>query len=229
MRPRCCGVFRVEVREARTVHIVRRTLMGASAVGLATLLSAAAMTSFAAPAGAAVGAAQIPQSAAAQWPPVARRPQAARRQHRRLRSPHGATAIGVWPPRIDTAGARPALTYMEANADTYITKTGQRRSGPVGQSHSGRARHGRRSDQLRGHQPRGALLATEQTTGPDAGLFGTDAQMTLSSPAQSIKARLRRAQAAAGRRPIRGGPQMADGQQCTERWLDHAEPGHRRW
>jgi len=49
VRPRCCGVFRVEVREARTVHIVRRTLMGASAVGLATLLSAATMTSFAAP------------------------------------------------------------------------------------------------------------------------------------------------------------------------------------
>ena len=66
MRPRCCGVFRVEVREARTVHIVRRTLMGASAVGLATLLSAATMTSFAAPAGAATVPPQIPQFAAAQ-------------------------------------------------------------------------------------------------------------------------------------------------------------------
>src|SRR5271170_7081812 len=64
--PRVCGVFRVEVREARTVHIVRRTLMGASAVGLATLLSAATMTSFATPAGAATVPPQIPQVAAAQ-------------------------------------------------------------------------------------------------------------------------------------------------------------------
>ena len=66
MWPRWCGVFRVEVREARTVHILRRTLMGASAVGLATLLSAATMTSFAAPAGAASVQPQIPQFAAAQ-------------------------------------------------------------------------------------------------------------------------------------------------------------------
>ena len=41
VRPRWSGVFRVKVREARTVHIVRRTLMGVSAVGLATLLASA--------------------------------------------------------------------------------------------------------------------------------------------------------------------------------------------
>ena len=48
------------------MHIVRRTLMGASAVGLATMLATAAMTSLAAPAGAASVQPQIPQFAAAQ-------------------------------------------------------------------------------------------------------------------------------------------------------------------
>jgi len=64
--PRRCGVFRVEVREARIMHLVRRTLLGASAVGLATLLTSATLLSMAAPAGAATVSPQIPQFAAAQ-------------------------------------------------------------------------------------------------------------------------------------------------------------------
>ena len=45
---------------------------------------------------------------------------------------------------------------MEANADSYITVDRARRSGPAGQPDPGRARHGRRPDQLRRDQPRGA-------------------------------------------------------------------------
>ncbi len=76
------------------MHIIRRTLMGASAVGLATLLSAATMTSFAAPAGAATVPPQIPQFAAAQsaatW--IVGQ-QAADGEHRR--APLSTTANGI--------------------------------------------------------------------------------------------------------------------------------------
>ena len=58
------GVFRVEVREARTVHIVRRTLLSVSAVCLATVLGSAVVTALATPAGATPPT--LPQTAAAQ-------------------------------------------------------------------------------------------------------------------------------------------------------------------
>ena len=121
MRPRCCGVFRVGVREARTVHIVRRTLMGASAVGLATLLSAATMTSFAAPAGAATVPPQIPQFAAAQsaatW--IVGQ-QAANGEIGGSASNTAKRDPGLVAAHATTA-AQAALSYMEANADSYIT------------------------------------------------------------------------------------------------------------
>src|SRR5271170_3545375 len=127
--PRVCGVFRVEVREARTVHILRRTLMGASAVGLATLLSAATMTSFAAPAGAAAPA--LPQTAAAQgaarWIGSQLTPQGTIDDVTPGTPDLSATVqavIGLGATGIDLTSARAGLSYLKANAATYITKQG---------------------------------------------------------------------------------------------------------
>ena len=158
MGPRGCGVFRVEVREARTMHLIRRTLLGASAVGLATLLASATLMSLAAPAGAASAQPQIPQFAAAQaaakWlgDPAGRR-----RQHRRVslddgqrhscsggRARHRCRAVGP----VLHGGQRQRVHQFHVDPK-------YRRSRSVGLADPGRARHERRSDQLRRDQPPG--------------------------------------------------------------------------
>ena len=149
--PRWSGVFRVKVREARTMHIVRRTLMGVSAVGLATLLSVGAMTSFAVPAGAATVAPQIPQFAAAQA--AAKWLVTQQAANGSIGGSLSSTANGILALAAadDTAAAQSALSYMEANADSFITVAGgggTRRSGSVGPPDSGRTRNERRSRRI---------------------------------------------------------------------------------
>jgi len=182
VRPRCCGVFRVEVREARTVYIVRRTLMGASAVGLATLLSAATMTSFGAPAGAATGSPQIPQFAAAQsaatW--IVGQ-QAANGEIGGSLSTTAAGILALAAAHADSAAAQAALTYMEANANSYINNAASTDSedGPGQLANLILDAHAMSVDPTNfgGINLVTRLLATEQTSGPDAGVFGTEAQV----------------------------------------------------
>jgi hypothetical protein len=187
VRPRCCGVFRVEVREARTVHIVRRTLMGASAVGLATLLSAATMTSFAAPpSGAATLPPQIPQVAAAQsaatWI-VGQQNADGSIGPGGLPGNLSTTVNGILAlaaAHVDTAGAQAALRYLEANANAYINSSStSNEDGPGQLANLILDAHALGADPTNfgGTNLVTRLLATEQTSGPDAGLFGTETQL----------------------------------------------------
>jgi hypothetical protein len=176
--PRWCGVSRVEVREARTVHILRRTLMGASAVGLATLLSAATMTSFAAPAGAASAQPQIPQFAAAQsaatW--IAGQ-QAANGSIGGSLSTTVNAILALAGAHVDSGGAQAALTYVEANADSYITVDSADGPGQLANLILDAHAMGVDPTKFGGTNLVARLLATEQASGADAGLFGTETQL----------------------------------------------------
>jgi len=180
VRPRGSGVFRVEVREARTVHILRRTLMGASAVGLATLLSAGAMTSFAVPAGAATVAPQIPQFAAARA--AAKWIVTQQAANGSIGGSLSSTANGILALAAahDTAAAQSALSYMEANANSYIAVAGGGGADGPGQLAllilDARAMNADPTN-FGGVNLPARLLATEQTSGADAGLFGTETQL----------------------------------------------------
>ena len=160
------------------MHIVRRTLMGASAVGLATLLSAATITSFAAPAGAASVQPQIPQFAAAQsagtW--IAGQ-QAANGSIGGSLSTTVNAILALAAANVDAAGATAALNYTEANADSYIMVDGA--DGPAQLAALILDAHALGVDPTNfgGTNLVARLLATEQTSGPDAGLFGTETQL----------------------------------------------------
>ncbi len=166
------------------MHIIRRTLSGASAVGLATLLAAAIMTSFAAPAGAATVPPQIPQFAAAQsaasW--IAGQQAAnggigpAPQPLANLSTTVNAI-LALAAAHVDVAAAQAALNYVEANADSYITEDGA--DGPAQLAALILDAHAMGVDPTNfgGTNLVTRLLATEQTTGPDAGLFGTEPQL----------------------------------------------------
>jgi hypothetical protein len=159
------------------VHIVRRTLMGASAVGLATLLSAATMTSFAAPTGAATVPPQIPQFAAAQSAAAWIVGQQAASGEIGGSASNTANAIqGLVAARATTA-AQAALSYMEANADSYITVDSADGPGRLAVLILDAHAMGVDPTNFAGTNLVTRLLATEQTSGPDAGLFGTEQQL----------------------------------------------------
>jgi hypothetical protein len=178
VRPRVCGVFRVEVREARTVHIIRRTLLGASSVGFAVLLAAATLTTSAGPAGAAAVQPQIPQFAAAQaaatW--VAGQ-QAADGSIGGSASTTASSILALAAAHVDTSGAQAALTYLETNASSYITVDNADGPGRLANLILDAHAMGVDPTAFAGTNLVTRLLATEQTSGPDAGLFGTDQQL----------------------------------------------------
>jgi hypothetical protein len=177
-RPCCLGASRVEVREARTVHILRRTPLGAAVVGLATLLAAVTMTPFAAPAGAASAQPQIPQFAAAQaaatW--IAGQ-QAADGSIGGSLSTTVNAVLALAAAHVDTAGAHAALGYVEANASSYITVDSADGPGQLANLILDAHAMGVDPTNFGGTNLVTRLLATEQTSGPDAGLFGTETQL----------------------------------------------------
>ena len=77
----------------------------------------------------------------------------------------------------DTAAAQSALSYMEANANAYITVDGA--DGPGQLAVLILDAHAMNVDPTNfgGTNLPARLLATEQTSGPDAGLFGTETQL----------------------------------------------------
>ncbi len=178
-RPCCRGASRVEAREARTVHILRRTPLSAAAVGLATLLAAVTLTSFAAPAGAASAQPQIPQFAAAQsaatW--IAGQ-QAADGSIGGSLSTTVNAILALAAAHVDTAGAQVALSFVEANANSYITVDGADGPGQLANLIVDAHAMGVDPTNFGGTNLVTRLLATEQTSGPDAGLFGTEQQLT---------------------------------------------------
>ncbi len=163
------------------MHILRRTLMGVCGVGLATVLSAATMTSWAPPASAATPPPQIPQFAAAQ---------AAAKWITGQQAPDGSIGgslsftanalLALAASGVDAPSTQAALTYLEANADAYIAAAPTAGSDGPGQlallildAHA----TGVDPTNFGGTNLVARLLATEQAAGPDAGLFGTDAQL----------------------------------------------------
>ena len=162
------------------MHIFRRTPLGAAAVGLATLLAAATMTSFAPPAGAASVQPQIPQFAVAQsaatW--IAGQ-QAADGSIGGSLSTTVNAILALAAAHVDTAGAQAALAYVEANANSYITVDGA--DGPGQLANLILDAHAMGVDPTNFGSTKTnlvtRLLATEQTSGTDKGLFGTETQL----------------------------------------------------
>jgi hypothetical protein len=161
------------------VHIFRRTPLGAAAVGLATLLAAATMTSFAPPAGAASVQPQIPQFAVAQaaatW--IAGQ-QAADGSIGGSLSTTVNAILALTAAHVDTAGAQAALTDVEANASSYITVDGADGPGQLANLILDAHAMGVDPTNFGGINLVTRLLATEQpTSGTDPGLFGTETQL----------------------------------------------------
>jgi len=160
------------------VHIIRRTLMGASVVGLAAMLIAATMTSFAAPAGAAPAQPQIPQFAAAR---------SAATWVAGQQAPNGSIGgslsntvdaiLALAAAHVDIPAADAALSYVEANADSYITEDNADGPGQLAALILDAHALGVDPTNFGGTNLVARLQATEQTSGPDAGLFGTETQL----------------------------------------------------
>ena len=227
--PRWCGVFRVEVREARTMHLIRRTLLGASAVGLATsvgvghsdvLRSACRRRVRAAPDPAVRGGASRRE--------VDRHPAGRRRQHRRARSPPRRTASWLWPPRTTPLRpSRPCPTWRPTPTRTSTRLDRQRRwSGSAGPPDPRCARNERRPDQLRRDEPPGEAAGHRADVG--------SRRRTVRDGGAVERLRRRRLRPGPGlHRPQgnradgqRGGDQLADRPAVPERRLGPPEPGH---
>ncbi|HEY1650406.1 MAG TPA: hypothetical protein VGG09_00860 [Acidimicrobiales bacterium] len=160
------------------MHTVRRTLMGVSAVGLAALLATATLTALAAPAGATSVPPQIPQVAVADSAATWIAGQAA---------PDGSIGgslsstvnaiLALAAAHVDMPAAQAALSYVEANASSYITVDSA--DGPAQLAALILDAHAMGVDPTNfgGTNLVARLQATEQTSGPDAGLFGTETQL----------------------------------------------------
>jgi hypothetical protein len=162
------------------MHIIRRTLLGASAVGLATLLTSATLMSPAAPAGAASTPPQIPQFAAAQAAAKWLVTQQAGDGSVGGNLSTTANAILALAAAHDTAAAQSALSYMETNANAFINSTStQNTDGPGQLALLILDAHAMHVDPTNfgGTNLPARMVATEQTSGADAGLFGTEAQL----------------------------------------------------
>ena len=162
------------------MHIIRRTLLGVSTVGLAALLSGATVSSLATPAGAASATPppQIPQFAMAQsaatW--VAGQ-QAANGSIGGSLSNTVNAILALAATHVDSAADQAALTYVEANANSYITVDNADGPGQLANLILDGHAMGVDPTNFGGTNLVTRLLATEQTSGPDAGLFGTETQL----------------------------------------------------
>jgi hypothetical protein len=158
------------------VTIIRRTLLGASSVGFAVLLASAMLTSFGT-AGASTTQPQIPQlaaaQAAAQWIITQQAADGSIGGSLSLTA-NGILALAA---AHDATAAQSALSYMEANANAYIPNNGA--DGPGQLALLLLDAHAMNADPTNfgGTNLSARLMATEQTTGPDAGLFGTENQL----------------------------------------------------
>ena len=164
------------------MHILRRTLMGASAVGLAGVLASATVIALATPPAGAV-APTLPQTAvaqgAAQWLGSQLTPQGTIDDVTPGTPDLSATAqaaLSLGASGVDLTGARAALAYLKANSATYIAVKGN--DGPGQLANLILAAHvlGANPTNFGGTNLVARLLATEQTSGANAGRFGTDAQ-----------------------------------------------------
>ncbi len=87
------------------------------------------------------------------------------------------TVLALAATGIDLAGARSALTYLEAHLDQYVAVQGSDGPGQLALLILGAHAVGMNPRSFGGTNLVSRLLATEQTSGPDAGLLGTEAQL----------------------------------------------------
>jgi hypothetical protein len=136
------------------------------------------MTSLAGPAGAVPVQPQIPQFAAAQsaatW--IAGQ-QAADGSIGGSLSTTVNAILALTVAHVDTAAAQAALAYVEANANSYVTADGADGPGQLANLILDAHAMGVDPTNFGGTNLVTRLLGTEQTSGTDAGLFGTEQQL----------------------------------------------------
>ena len=211
------------------MHIIRRTLLGASTVGLAALLSAATVSSFAVPAGAASVQPQIPQFAVAQsaaaW--IAGQ-QAANGSIGGSLSTTVNAILALAAAHVDTSGAQAALSYVEANADSYITVDNADGPGQLANLILDAYAMGVDPTNFGGTNLVTRLRATEQTSGPDAGLFGNEKQLSDFLVGTYDQGLVFTALKAVGQTANAAAIGWLTAQQCPNGGWVLPEPGHRR-
>jgi hypothetical protein len=170
------------------MHTVLRTLRGASTVALAALLGTVALVAAAPalPAGASGSGAlpALPQVPAAQGTAAWLAGQLTPGGYIPGSSPGSAdlsgtvnTVLALAAANTDLPAARSGLSYLAANSAAYITQDGN--DGPGQLALLILAAHAMGTDPTNfgGTNLVARLLATEQTSGADAGLFGTESQV----------------------------------------------------
>jgi hypothetical protein len=85
-------------------------------------------------------------------------------------------ALALASANVDPTGAYAALNYLKANVGTYVPKDGSDGPGQLALLILDAHALGVNPYSFGGSNLVSRLLATEQTSGPDAGLFGTEAQ-----------------------------------------------------
>ncbi|HEY5383955.1 MAG TPA: hypothetical protein VIJ56_01880, partial [Acidimicrobiales bacterium] len=199
------------------MHLIRRTLLGASAVGLATLLTSATLLWLAAPAGAASAQPQIPQFAAAQA--AAKWLVTQQAGDGSIGGALSATANGILALAAahDTAAAQSALSYMEANANAFINSSStQNTDGPGQLALLVLDAHAMKVDPTNfgGTNLPARMVATEQTSGADAGLFGTETQLNAFTVGGYVQGLVFTALKATGQTADAAAINWLTGQQC---------------
>ena len=88
------------------------------------------------------------------------------------------TVLALSAANVDPAGARAAFAYLAAHVDTYVTDDGADGPAQLALLILDAVALGTSPHDFGGTDLVARLLATQQTTGPDAGLFGTENQVT---------------------------------------------------
>ncbi len=120
---------------------------------------------------------------------------------------------------VDPALAHQALSFLAANADAYVIQSGADGPGQLAILILDTTALGQNPRQFGGNDLVARLLATQQTAGPDAGLFGSAAQVTNFAAGTFPQGLALAALAGAG---IVGTPQIHSavswllGQQCSD-------------
>jgi hypothetical protein len=86
-------------------------------------------------------------------------------------------ALALTSADVDPAGAEDALTYLAANVDAFVTVDGADGPGQLALLALDAEAVGQSPSSFGGTDLIARLLATQQTSGPDIGLFGTEQQL----------------------------------------------------
>ncbi len=116
------------------------------------------------------------------------------------------TVLALSAARVDPAAAQRALAYLEGNVDAYVVQGGADAPGQLASLILDAEAFGVNPRAFGGTDLVARLLATEQTSGPDAGLFGTESQVANYLAGNYDQGLALAALAAAG---VKGTPQTA--------------------